>query len=289
MKKRFLIFTVILVIFITPLLSSCAEYDEEKQKNLEYTQNMLDKIAKNDIDSALSYVNQKFISPADFRTMAGYISDFLNGSSDYEITPLKWNRKVGNSNTDGKAYDTFTVTYRITSEKSTPFILTVLIADGENGVCAMSIEDATFVYQKEAELRGLDIMLTIYNVACIALTVVMFIHCCRSKILHKRRWAIFTLVGGYVRFTLLIKGINFSFMLSILNNSSGVVGDIANNAIAITVGVPVGAIVYLINKNKLKTIQPPPPAPYPDEFNNGCNGGFYNTLDNNFYNVVVKQ
>ncbi|MBQ9691696.1 MAG: hypothetical protein IJV70_00895 [Clostridia bacterium] len=226
------------------------------------TTGILDKIAAKDIEGAYDYVNSEFISITEFRTLGGYISHFLDGSTSYEIEQIGWYRYVGRE-FGGETYDTYSATFNVTVSENISFTLETVFVDGKDGICGIDLADTSFVDSKEKELSGLDVILSIYSFACFVFTVAMFIHCIRSKVLKKVRLALLTLVGGYIRFTLFETGITFSFMLTFLNASSGVEGNIAKSAVAVTLGVPVGAIIYFINRNKFKKKElPPQPEDY---------------------------
>ena len=260
MRKRFLTVTIFILIFSALVFSSCSGSEVKNSEALKQTTGMLDKIADGDVEGAYAFTNSEFIPINSFRTLADYVSDLMDGSKDYEIKQIGWNRFIGREYY-GTSYDTYSAVFTVKVSESASFTMEVIFVDGKDGICGIDLADTSFVDSRIDSLRGLDVILSIYSFACFVFTVAMFVHCVRSKVLKKVRLALLTLVGGYVRFTLFATGINFSFMLTFLNASSGVEGNIAKSAVAVTVGAPIGAIIYFINRKKFKQKELPPPPP----------------------------
>ena len=262
MRKSFLAVTILILIFISLIFSSCSGSDARNAEAMTATTGMLDKIVENDIEAAYGYMNSKFISINEFRTLAEYISDLMDGCTTYGIEQIGWYRYFGRE-FGGESYDTYSATFTVTVSKMTSFTMEVVFVDGKDGICGIDFADTSYVDSQEKELSGLNVILIIYSWACFIFTVVMFIHCVRSNALKKVRLVLLTLIGGYIRFTLTSTGMKFSLMVTLLNASSSVAGDLANNAVVVTVGMPIGAIIYFICRKKFKQKElPPPPQDY---------------------------
>lgn len=259
MRKRFLIVTIFILIFAALFLSSCQiEETTIGQRAKRLTTTMLDGFAHDDMDQAYTAVEEEYISYNELVGISNYLDSVLGESNYYKMEQVGFNRaKI-------KGEYIFAIIYEISSGGSR--VVTMEIAmkyDNSGKICGIAVVDTSYVDSTVKDLMPLNVVLSIYTVLTSAFMIWMLVSCWRRRIAHKRWWALLILIGGFVRISLLENGLKFFAMLTIVLNISNVSADIVNSAARVTVGIPIGAIIYFFMRKKIKDI---PDDPTPEDY-----------------------
>lgn len=261
MRKRFLTVTVFILVFSALFFSSCQiEGTSHGQRAKKLTTIMLDGFANDDMDQAYTAVEEEYISYKDLVSISNYLDSILGESNYYRMEQVGFNKanvryKWGNRHV-------FSIIYEISAGGSHVVTMEVAMIQGDTngGICGIDVVDTSYIDSTVKDLAPLNTVLIVYTVLTYLFTLWMFISCWRRRIAHRRWWALLTLVGVFVRISLLESGWRFFAMLTFVLNVSRVAGDIVSAAVNVTVGIPVGAIIYFFMRKKIKDI-PDDPTP----------------------------
>jgi hypothetical protein len=256
MKNRAVFAVIGLHVLCSLMLSSCQiEGTTYGQAAKRLTTVMLDGFANDDMDQAYTVINEEYISYSELISISNYLDSVLGKSNYYKMEQVGFNK----AKLEGSSKEIFAIIYEISAGGTRVVTMEVAMRGGDvNSICGLDLLDTSYVNSTVDDMKPLNIVLIIYTVLTSLFTLWMFVSCCRRRIAHKRWWALLTLVGAFVRISLLESGWRFFAMLTFILNVSRVAGDIVSAAVNVTVGIPVGAIIYFLMRKKIKDIEEPP-------------------------------
>lgn len=253
----------ILLVCLLLLMAGCGQQDEWEtaQKTADTlsgitedaqlradTERMLDAILKDDYQAAWDTIYQE-VDASQFRQAYLQIQTVLKGVTQYELVASNINKTVTNG------LETVSVRYMMTTGEQR-FFVDVARAEGYVGLISfrLNVYQPVTVTGTLRNMQGANVIqwiVLIVGLLELAVTVFVFVDCCRHKMRKKWLWLLFIGVGAVI-FSVIATPeqlrINFNFgallgYTSLLSYSTG--------GFVLQIMIPAGAIVYLCVRQKL--------------------------------------
>ena len=255
--KRKLILAVCAILSLLMLFCGCtAKEDSVESRTLCKT--MLDYIIQNDYEAAFGMVSH-VASEEDFAYLWNEMRSVFQNSKSYELNQKSWHQKWTNGVT------TIEVLFEAVTDDGKVCYFTVYTTDQIEGIVGLYFVDSTDFIQETESLSVVNIFLVVFSLICMAFSIWMLIDCLKRRLHRKILWALLTLL--HVGFTLTTGAsvFNFRFRILLFNGMSMIDTNPAMLAIAITVFLPIGAIVYFFMRKRLTIPEEPTAEDIPEQ------------------------
>ena len=247
MKRK--IFSLLILLCTALLLfSSCSDLSTENEAAREMTENFLDAVLANDLETAYSVMAKETDKNGFSQVFPRMVSLFQNPES-YTLKQTGWNVSINNG------IKTTVVTYTMETDAEKIFIVRSSLTEGYEGLYRIDFNDTEWITKKEDSFSALNIVLIVYSIAAIAFCVWMLVDCIRRKITKKPLWIILILLGINLSLTISPERMNFNWTIGLFLKLSGVNANIYQNLLTISVLIPVGAIIYFFIRKRI-TVKP---------------------------------
>lgn len=255
MKK---LICMILACLLLMSLAGCSALLSDSEIRAAGT-DMLDALLSDDYEGSYAMVSQA-CTEEEYAQVYSQFRAVLSGIETYELQLLQLNKNTTNGRTVTQAI------YRIQLEKE-PLLLSVALDSEVSGLVTfyLSVDDETVVsYNGDlSNMRDANFLQwAMLAVAALTLAFViwMAVDCCRRKMKRKALWLVLILLGS-VMITTTLSGSSFSirYNLGLLLNHSALLR-YTDGSFVFRLLIPVGAIVYLVQRKKLSV-----PADAPSE------------------------
>lgn len=258
MKRR--IKTIFLLLLSAALLVSLAGCGEMKIQDNERIRPGVDAVLTallaGDEEAGYAAVYHE-ISRKEFVTAFAQMRELLAEVETYELTPIQYNFR----STNGTRAEQ--MVYRMTTNAGT-YVVSAVVVEGYQGLTSFHIapeENTALSYTgTPGHMEGASLgqwIVLILGLLGWAFVIWMAVDCCRRKIRRKWLWLIVILLGG-VLLTLSASATSMNFRFNVglhLRLSSWIFYGDGTSQLQLL--VPVGALVYLLRRKKLKNSEEP--------------------------------
>lgn len=270
LKKKFLAIVLLLSMIILSL-SGCSQLLErfENEEVRAYTEGMLDAIIDKDFDTAYSFV-QDTCSKDEFAQEYNKMEALLYDVKTYDLKLTGIYSKVNVIN--GKKTTTVDATYSMVENDDKYVVYAQTNTDYKklSQFDVKSFENtnlfSTGSINKMSQASLFQWIMILTNVVSLALMLFAVVDCSKHKINKKALWIIFIVLGLIsFRFSFGPEMIKLNFYLGMITNYSAFI-KYGNGSFVLRLLIPLGAIVYLIVRNRLikKASTPPQQPQMPD-------------------------
>ena len=252
--KRKLVSLICALLVLSLFLCGCdIKKDVETQK--KFATEMLDMVMADDIIGGYSLVGDVG-TKEEFLLLWTEIRNSLKDTESYELKAVGWNTNINNG------IKLVQVSFEVTTNDGRTCYLTVTTF-GDGSLAGLHFRDSTTFIESTSYIPIVNIALTVVSLVLMAFTVWMFIDAVKRRIKYKPLWAILTLVhmGFDLAFSSSQFDFNFEFRLAI--GMSSISAHSSTMAIALSLFLPVGAVVYFFVRKKL-TLTPDENANTPE-------------------------
>jgi len=243
-KIKFYSIALILLLTLTMLFSACVASKSFPEIDALCKQ-FFDFVLANDYESAYAMVEKVGTKEAFAPLWEASVESF-EGAKSYELKQVGWNTHLA-----GNGVASTSVSYELTTDHGRICQITIMVMEGIEGIASLNFLDSTEFVQSTSYVSLMDTSLFIFSILSFVFIGWMFIDCLRRPIRKKGWWAVLTLlsVGGTITYGANTFNLQFKFFL--LFARSGMAINKAALAVAFTVFVPIGAIVYFFLRKRL--------------------------------------
>lgn len=250
MKKLKKLFSLVFALMLMLALCSCGAVETERGNEMKpKCEAMVEALLANDVDAAYA-VFSKEIAKGNFEKSFPGIAKYIDGVETYELTQTGWYTGIEN----GVSY--YKATYRMTTNKGN-FTIEAMEVDGFEGLYGFHIvadaeyDNYTGTLTKMKGASPFQWGMIIFSALCFGFVIWMLADCIKRKIKYKMLWIFLILCAAFV-ITLNFnnKGVNFNAGAMIMILSYSYLKVYAAGAAVFKLTLPVGAIAYLIFRNK---------------------------------------
>lgn len=221
------------------------------------TEDMLDALIADDAAAAYAMVADA-CSQTEFDGVYAGMRQMLSGATSYELKRVSFNFRTGNGETTTQAV------YTMTANNGKAFAVQVAEATGYRGLAGFRItpkENTSLSYTGDlGHMQGADAAqwgVVILAGLTLVFVILVLIDCCRQKIKRKVLWILVILLG-MVAFTFVTSStsVRFNFNIGAFLSYSALLryGD---GSTALRIMIPLGAILYLCLRKKLRIVPVP--------------------------------
>ncbi len=233
-----------IVLLLGALLSLVSCTSEEQNLNAEtVTREMVFAIIDGDLDRAYSLFNGK-IEKAKFISFFEEVTPFFEGFTSPGFKQVGWHVAYENG------ISAYTVVFEVTEGEDTVMVSSQFLTEDDT-LYYINIVPATTL--SAAEVIPLQIVMAIVSLAVLALMIWLVVDCSKSNINKKGWWILLILAGIHVSVSFGAE-FDFDFGITLVN----LISTASANGVLATVKfvLPVGAIIYLFMRKKLKASAP---------------------------------
>ena len=250
MKKIVRLALVFMIILSMLFISSCEvpiDTDSTLYKNAEA---MIEALSEDDSATARALFGEA-CTDEDFNAAYPQLAEFFRGIGEYDVSGLGFYRGI----TNGISYSNMTLLisaekgdFQLFVEERSDFpgvLSTFYVSEYENVV------DLT----PSGPVNVIQIVLLLISALELAFVIWMTVDCAKRKIRKKALWIVIILLANVV-FKLALTAGNISFNVAFLFGISSFSVPSAGG-FAISISIPIGAIIWLIMRDRIKPIENP--------------------------------
>jgi len=243
-KRIVLVLVIVLAMF---LLCSCMSPKREIGNHRELGEQFVNSIIGDDYDTAYALIKNS-VSAGDFSNFWESIQPIAAGAETFEIEQIGWRISTANGLT------TSVTAHRVYLDNGKTVLFQVITRNDIAGLAGVHFSDITnFTAATDSVVSPENWVLLAVSILVFAFVIWMFVDCQRRKPKHRVLWTILIL-GSVAIFLTVGKTVGVNFSLGLMFRTSTIVADPALMAVSVKLVIPVGAIVYLCLRKKLKVI-----------------------------------
>jgi len=235
------------VMLLAALLFSLAGCDGAVPTNAEHkalcTQ-FVDALLTDDFDTAYALI-QNAVDEEEFSDVFEQMVDYVDGVKTYELKQIGWHVSIKNS------VKTSQSVFEMKTDNGKTYTVQVITVSTMEGIAGIHLLDNSEFAEKTSAVGPINLVLKIISIIVFLLTLLLLIDCFRSKIRRKVLWAILIAVGLVFSVTIQ-SGIQFHFNIGVFAFFMGATATAASRSITLSFYLPIGAIVYLCLRGRLK-------------------------------------
>lgn len=243
-RNNFVAIVAVLLLVAAMLFSGCSAERSFPEVDALCRQ-FFDFVLINDFESAYTMV-EKVATKEEFSPLWEASVESLKGAKSYALEQIGWNTRLVGNGTGSTS-----VSYELTTDHGKICQISIMIVEGIEGIARLNFLDSTEFVQSTSYVSTVDTVLFILSTLSFAFIVWMFIDCLKRPIRKKGWWAVLILlsVGGTVSYG--ASGVYFEFQFFLAFARSGMAANRAALAVALTVFLPIGAMVYFFMRKRL--------------------------------------
>ncbi len=241
-KKTSLILLLCLCALL--LFSACqgAKPDlDQKQADVAV---LMDSVIANDKNAAIVFMEHVPIaSQAQLDAFWNELLRIYDGASTYKIKFISWNTTY--SFTDQSSLTTVVYQAKADTKACAEFELTY---DGDDLLCGVNVTDVT--ERSSPVIIIVRVLLILGFAASLALCIWMTVDCVKRPIRFKVLWIILIWVSVILQFSMIGTSFRFNFSFTVIPTWGSLLATVSSSLLRIP--VPVGALIYLAVRKKIK-------------------------------------
>lgn len=241
-KKTSLILLLCLCALL--LFSACqgAKPDlDQKQADVAV---LMDSVIANDKNAAVVFMEHVPIaSQAQLDAFWNELLRIYDGASTYKIKFISWNTTY--SFTDQSSLTTVVYQAKADTKACAEFKLTY---DGDDLLCGVNVTDVT--ERSSPVIIIVRVLLILGFAASLALCIWMTVDCVKRPIRFKVLWIILIWVSVILQFSMIGTSFRFNFSFTVIPTWGSLLATVSSSLLRIP--VPVGALIYLAVRKKIK-------------------------------------
>ncbi len=239
-KLTVLLCSLLVLVF---LLGSCT-VAEDSGESKKLCKEFVDYALADDRASAYDMV-KNIASEEDFNALWQYVRAIFKDSKSYELKQTYWNKSLD----DGVS--TTTVTFEMVTDDEKICMIYIVTMPQVEGIAGIHFTDVTEFAEKTKGLDTVNLVLTVISLIAFGFIVWMFVDCMKRSIKRKVLWAIIICVELAFSITYGPQNLSFNWWFGTPTASSGIVANLSNLSITLTLAIPLGAIIYFFVRKKL--------------------------------------
>ncbi len=237
--KRKLILVICAILSLLVLFCSCTVQKDSEESRV-FCETMLDYVIQNDYEAAKKLFDPN--SAEEFSQYWNLVRDALKDSKSFELQQKSWYK----NRTDGVT--TTRVIFEVITDNGKICQMVTYTEDGI--VTRIGFIDSTEFIQKTEFVKIVNVFLVIFSLLCFVFSIWMLVDCLKRRLKGKILWALLTLCYCGISLTTDTAVFDFEFIILMFGRSS-ISANRITLTVAVTVFLPIGAIVYFFMRKRL--------------------------------------
>jgi hypothetical protein len=234
---------LICALLVLTLLFCGCDIKEDVKTQRELSEKILSFVIDDDFNGAYALV-RSVGTEADFTPVWDEMRTTLKDSMSYELKTNGWKSSVNNGTKLTQ------VSFEVTTDNGKTCYITVTTYD-DGSIAGLHFLDSTDFIESTAYVPVVNAVLKVISLAFMAFTVWMFVDVLRRRMNRKVIWVLLTLIHAGISLVTGPSQFNIKFNFKIAIGLSGITAYNSSLAVATSVLLPVGAIIYFFVRKKL--------------------------------------